>query len=213
MESGAFSRELCDHLFDERLQLGVGQYLVHQSHRQRLLGGVAPAEEHDLPRARVAHGLEQPLVPLDVVGEAELRRRDGELRALPAVAQVAGERNLEPAAHAEAVDHRDRGLARVLDGVQHLVEQAVVLRYRGSSARGSCRTRRYRRRRRRPRCRRRETRRSAPPDRHRTALHRRRDAAPHGVVDRVALRRLVEHDPAHAAALLHAQRHGLPAAP
>ena len=67
---------------------------------------------------------------LDVVGEAELRRRDAELRRLAAVAQVAGERDLEPAADAEAVDHRHRGLARILDRVQHLVEQAVVLRLR-----------------------------------------------------------------------------------
>src|SRR5207302_10530123 len=90
----------------------------------------------DLARASVAHGLEQALVALDVVGEAELRRRDAELRRGAAIAQVAGERDLDAAAEAEAVDHRERRLRRPLDGVQHAVEEIVVVRY-GAAIRAS----------------------------------------------------------------------------
>jgi len=116
--------------------------------------------------------------------------------------RFAGERHLEPAAHAVAVDHRHRGLARVLDRVQHLVEQAVVLGHRGVLRADGLEFRdvgaggeRFGAR---------------AAKRHAAhlrvgveGLHGRRDPAPHGAVDRVALRRLVEHDPAHAAALLH----------
>ena len=185
IDSGAFSARVLQHLVHELLEVGIGQYLVHQSHRQRLVGLVAPAEEHDLPRARMADGLEQALVPLDVVGEAELRRRDAELRRSRAVAQVAGERDLHPAAEAVAVDHRHRGLERALDRVQHAVEQVVVLPYGlfvgalrvefGDI--GPCRERLG----------------AGAAERHAAhlrvgveLLHRRRDAAPHGVVDRVA---------------------------
>src|SRR2546430_15869694 len=43
--------------------------------------------------------------------------------------------------------------------------------------------------------------------------HRRGNAAPHGVVDRVLLRRLVEYQPADRAALLDQKAQGLPAGP
>ena len=170
IESGALSHSVCDHLRRRsRSSSASGQHAVHQPHGERLVGGVAPAEEHDLARARVADRLEQPLVALDVVGEAELRRRDAELRRRAAVAQVAGERDLQAAAHAEAVDHRERGLARILDRVQHLVEETVVLGDRTLVRARPSRTPRCRRRRRTPRCPRRERRRSAPRDRRRTA--------------------------------------------
>ena len=198
--------------FHQLFQLRVGHHAMHEAHRQPLRGVIAPAEEHDLARARVAYGLEQALVPLDVVGEAELRRRNGELRRLAAIAQVARERDLEAAAHAEAVDHRQRGLARVLDRMQHLVEQAVVLRHRlplgadllelgdiGACGEGFV------------------SRAAKRDDAHFGVdvelPHRRRDAAPHLAVDGVALRRLVEDDPADRAAPLYLQAHGLPEGP
>ena len=191
-----------EHLVHELLEGGIGQYLVHESHRQRLVGLVAPSEEHDLPRARMADGLEQALVPLDVIGEAKARRRHAELRRSRAVAQVAGERDLHPAAKTVAGDHRHRRLERALDRVKHAIEQVVVLPYGlfigalrvefGDI--GPCRERLG----------------AGAAERHAAhlrvgveLLHRRRDAAPHGVVDRVAPRRLVEHDPAYAAFLLN----------
>jgi len=100
---------------------------MHQPHGERLRCRIAPAEKHDLSRTRVTHGFQQALVALDVVGEAELRCRDAELRRGAAIAQVAGKRHLEPAAHAKAVNHRHAGLERVLDRVQHAVEQIVIL--------------------------------------------------------------------------------------
>ena len=173
---------------------------MNQSHPKNLVGGVAPAEEHDLARPRMTHGLEQALVALDVVAKAELRRRDAELRRLPAVAQVAGERDLHAAAQAIAVDHRHRRLERALDRMQHAVEQAVVLGDRqalravllelrdvGAGGEGF---------------------RARAPKHHAAhlvvgveAFHRRRDAAPHGAVDRILALGMVEHDPAHCAAL------------
>src|SRR3979411_1569946 len=36
-----------DHIVDIALQLAIGQYAVHEAHRRRLVGLVAPAEEHD----------------------------------------------------------------------------------------------------------------------------------------------------------------------
>src|SRR2546430_13335669 len=42
------SKKFSDHL----LQLGVGEHLMHQSHGERLRCRIAPAEKHDLPRAR-----------------------------------------------------------------------------------------------------------------------------------------------------------------
>src|SRR5260221_151697 len=78
----------------------------------------------------MSDGLHQALMPLDVVGEAELRRRDAELRGGAAVAQVAGKRDLDAAAQAIAIDHRHGRLGRALDRMQHAVEQIVVLGHR-----------------------------------------------------------------------------------
>src|SRR4030095_10559231 len=101
-----------------------------------------------------------------------------------------------------AVDHRHRRLERALDRVQYLVQQTVVLPYwlftrtpgfelRDVRTGGECLGAR-----------------AAEGDAAHLGvgvelLHRRRDAAPHGAVDRVALRRLVEHDPAGCPALLN----------
>ena len=82
MESGAFSQSWAM-IRNLALQRVVREDPVHQPHGERFVGVVAPAEEHDLPRARVADGLEQAPVPFDVVGEAELRRGDAELRRPP----------------------------------------------------------------------------------------------------------------------------------
>ena len=185
---------------------------MHQSHGERLRCRIAPAEEHDLPRARMAHGFQQALVALDVVGEAELRRRDAELRRFAAIAQIAGERHLETAAHAEAVNHRDRRLERALDRVQHAVEEVVILgdraalrarfvEFRDVGAGGE-----------------RLGAGAAERDAAHLAIgvearHRLRDAAPHRAVDRVAPLRIVENDPADARLLLDFQAHGLPAGP
>ena len=103
---------------------------MHERHAERLGGGIPASEEHDLARMRVSHGLDQALVPFHVVGHAELRRGNAELRRPAAIAQVAGERDLEAAAEAEAVDHREGRLARVLNGMEDFVEQPVVLRDR-----------------------------------------------------------------------------------
>ena len=149
---------------------------------------------------------------LDVVAEAELRRRDAELRGLAAVAQVASKRDLHAAAQAVAVDHGERGLERVLDRVQHAVEEIIVLGYRAAVrahvfefrniraggeglAAGA-----------------------AKGDAAHLGIavefgHRRRDRAPHGVVDGVLLFRPVEDDPTYRAALLDEDAHGLPAGP
>src|SRR5260221_7793797 len=99
---------------------------MNQAHRKGRARVVALAEKHNLPRPRVADGLEQAFVALDVIGEAELGRRDAELPGGAAVTQVAGQRDLEAAAETETVDHGERGLARGLDGMQHPVEQLVV---------------------------------------------------------------------------------------
>src|SRR5260221_11254053 len=96
---------------------------MNQAHRKGRARVVALAEKHNLPRPRVADGLEQAFVALDVIGEAELGRRDAELPGGAAVTQVAGQRDLEAAAETETVDHGQRGLARVLDGMQHPVEK------------------------------------------------------------------------------------------
>src|SRR3954454_21507010 len=69
-----------DHFLDRALELGIADRAMHEAHVDRGLRIVATAEEHDLARERVADGLEEPLVPLDVVGEPELRRRNAELR-------------------------------------------------------------------------------------------------------------------------------------
>src|SRR5690606_10211768 len=108
------------------------EHVVHQPDAQRLRRAIAAAEEHDLPGTRMAHGLDEPLVALHVVREAELCRRNGELGRGAAIAQVAGKGDLEAAAHAEAVDHGEGGLARALDRVEYLVEQAVVRRHGGA---------------------------------------------------------------------------------
>src|SRR5258708_39515993 len=80
-----------DHLVDMALELCIRQHALHQAHGRGLVGLVAPPEQHDLAGARMADRLHQALMALDVVGEAELRRRDAELRGGPAVAHVAGE--------------------------------------------------------------------------------------------------------------------------
>ena len=201
-----------EHVVGIALEFGVGQHAMHQPHGECLVGVVAPAEEHDLARARMADGLHQALMALDVVGEAELRRRDAELRRGAAVAQIAGERDLDATAQAEAVNHCQARLGRALDGVQHAVEEVVVLGHRAALGAPFFKFRDIR-----AGGERLGTRAAKGDAAHFVvgveALHRIRDAAPHGVVDGVLLRRLVEHDPADGAAPFDQQRHGLPAGP
>jgi len=96
--------------------------------------------------------------------------------------------------------------------MQHLVEQAVVLAHRLGGRSGLFEFRDVGTRG--------ESRDPCPAERDAAhfgigveLLYRRRDAAPHRAVDGVAPLRLVENDPAHGAALFHAQSHGFPDGP
>src|SRR6185503_9330224 len=111
-------------LIDEAFELPIRHGAVDQSHIERLLSIIPPPQKHEFTSARMADRLKQTLMAFDVVADAKLCGRNGELGRRAAVTQIAGQRELEPAAEAEAMDHCDRRLRCSLDRIQDLIEKA-----------------------------------------------------------------------------------------
>src|SRR5258705_6424615 len=193
----------------EALEVRLRHHLVHQPHAQRVLGAEVGARgEEELLGVRGADQVHQLLHPAVVITEAEPGGRDAEARVVRRDAPVAGDRDADAAADAEAVDHREQRLAergqRLRSGRRDAPVLLLVGRvapavlevgdvgagHEGGLARPG---------------------EDDAPDRvvGRELPHVLGHALPHLLAHRVALVRLVEGDPADRAVLLHQQRLGL----
>ena len=90
-------------------------HLVDETHLQRALRADVPAGENHVERRLQPDPARQPLRAAHARDEAELhfRKRERRLRMVGADAVAAGERHLEPAAEAGAVNRGDDGNAQL----------------------------------------------------------------------------------------------------
>src|SRR5262249_52126600 len=92
---------------------------VYEPDGERLLGPDAPAGREELRGPRAPDEAREARGPAEARQDATPRARMCKRRARRRVPDVAREREIEPAAHAVAVDRRDAALRRALDAVEH----------------------------------------------------------------------------------------------
>src|SRR5580704_16297484 len=113
-------------VLDIGVKLGCWHDAVDKAHDARLLGVELARRVENLLRKGDSDDIDELLETVERIAEAELGGRDGEARIVRANAQVAAQREADPAADAIAADHSDGRFRKIVDRRIGALDRLIV---------------------------------------------------------------------------------------